>query len=540
MVALYLRLSMSDGDLGIDHKDVSNSIENQKALLKNYLQDHPEITGEVTEYADDGYTGTNFNRPAFKRMIEDCRKGIVNTVLVKDLSRLGRNYIEVGDYVEQLFSMLGIRFISVTQNYDSNDYLGVGMDFGMQINNLVASLYSRDMSKKQRSTRQIKRKQGIAMAGSAPYGYIKNPDLKGRFKVDPEAARVVRKIFEKAIAGNSILSIAEALNEEGIPTPYEYNKEKQHWKNLECSKTPESECLWDRAKVRRIIQRYDYTGAFVEGRTTPAAIGSSHTRKKPVANWDIIDGLNEPIVSKEEYELANTVIRTVHRPDYLVDRKYLLKGKVRCGNCRLSLTYVDGTTEGTFHCNHKRSTGKHSACCEANYSARKLEQLVFDSLKNICQVLSWVGQQEELEHREAVRAFMETDIAAMDKEIASLRNEKLRQYEAYADGHMSKDVFMEKKKQLTEKLDALIQKKDAIQKEHILQNGAYQDVKEITDLADSFLGEESLTRKMVETFIKQIYVYDEDHIEIIYNFEDDIRKILDRYQADKEPLGAEA
>ena len=115
---------------------------------------------------------------------------------------------------------------------------------------------------------------------------------------------------------------------------------------------------------------------------------------------------------------------------------------------------------------------------------------------------------------------------------------RLEDWACFYDMHV--DVFMEKKKQLTEKLDALIQKKDAIQKEHILQNGAYQDVKEITDLADSFLGEESLTRKMVETFIKQIYVYDEDHIEIIYNFEDDIRKILDRYQADKEPLGAEA
>lgn len=528
MIALYLRLSMADGDLGIDHKDVSNSIENQKALLKNYLQDHPEITGEVAEYADDGYTGTNFNRPAFQRMIEDCRKGTVNTILVKDLSRLGRNYIEVGDYIEQLFPMLGIRFISVTQNYDSNDFIGVGMDFGMQIHNLVASLYSRDISKKQRSAKQIKRKQGISTAGSAPYGYIKDPERKGRFKIDPEAAEIVRKIFGKAIAGCSILSIVEALNEEGIPTPHEYNKEKQIWKNLDSCKTTETECLWNCDKVRRIIQRYDYTGAFVEGRSTPVAIGSSHTRKKPVESWDIIDGLNEPIVSREEYELANSIIRNVNRTKCIAERKYLLKGKVRCGNCRLSLTYVDATIEEVFFCNHKRVTGKHSACCGTNYSARKVEQLVFDSLKNICRVLSWVGQQAEKEHREAVKAFMEKDIAAMDKEIADLRNEKLRQYEAYADGHMSREVFMEKKKRLTEKLDALIQKKDDIQKEHILKNGDFQRIKEKTDMADTFLGEEKLTREMVEIFIDQVYVYDEDHIEIVYKFEDEMSQLLNR------------
>lgn len=538
MIALYLRLSMSDGDLGVDRKDTSNSIENQKLLLRGYLEDHPEITGEVAEYADDGYTGTNFNRPAFKRMIEDCQKGVVNTILVKDLSRLGRNYIEVGDYVEQLFPILGIRFISVTQNYDSNDFIGVGMDFGMQINNLVASLYSRDMSKKMRSTKATKRKQGILTAGAAPYGYIKDKNRKGRFVIDPEAAEVVRKIFDKAIAGHDMRSIAEELNEEGIDTPHEYNQRTQVWKNLDSAKTPKSETLWNTAKVRRIIQRYDYTGAFVEGRTMPVAIGSSHKRKKPEYEWAIIDGLNEAIVSPEEFELANAIIRSSNRPAYSQNRKYLLKGKIKCGTCKLKMAYGDKTIEPIFYCVHKISTGKHSACCSAHYSEKTIEQLVFHSLKNVCKVLSTVGHQAEQEHRASIKAYMEKDIAAMDKEIELLRNDKVRQYEDYAEGHLSRDVYLEKKKQLSEKLDALIHEKDELQKEHILKNKDFQVVKELKDLADTFLGEQKLTKKMVDHFIKEVVVYDEKHIEIIYKFEDKFKEIMEKYQPD-EAVGEE-
>ncbi|MBE6018656.1 MAG: hypothetical protein E7233_13825, partial [Lachnospiraceae bacterium] len=170
MIALYLRLSLADGDLGNDGKDESNSIESQRAILWDYIHQRDDISGEVEEYIDDGYSGTNFNRPAFQTMLEDMKKGKIVTMLTKDLSRLGRNYIEVGDYIEQIFPMLGVRYIAVNSNYDSNEYLGFTGGLDMSFMNLVNTLYSKDLSKKWRSSVETKWKNGISTSGRMPLG----------------------------------------------------------------------------------------------------------------------------------------------------------------------------------------------------------------------------------------------------------------------------------------------------------------------------------------------------------------------------------
>ena len=172
--AFYLRLSESDGDLGVDGKDESNSIENQRLLLHSYLEARTDLVGEVVEYVDDGYSGTNFERPAFKRMIEDAKKGKVDVVLVKDLSRLGRDYIVAGDYIEQIFPMLGVRFIAVNNGYDSAGHVSGAMGFDIAVNNLINTFYSRDLSKKIKSGNETKWRRGISTSSYAPYGYDKS------------------------------------------------------------------------------------------------------------------------------------------------------------------------------------------------------------------------------------------------------------------------------------------------------------------------------------------------------------------------------
>ena len=184
MIAFYMRLSLSDGDLGTDNKDESNSIEHQRMILRQYIKDN-EITGGVEEYIDDGYTGTNFERPGFQKMIEDCQSQKVDTIIVKDISRLGRDYIGVGDYTERIFPMLGIRFIAVTHNYDSARYVGQAASFDLEINGLVSAMYSRDISKKRKSTIQMKWRQGISTNGDTQYGYKKDEKRKGKMAVDP-------------------------------------------------------------------------------------------------------------------------------------------------------------------------------------------------------------------------------------------------------------------------------------------------------------------------------------------------------------------
>lgn len=197
---LYLRLSIADGDLGKDNKDESNSIDNQRTLLVNFVQDRDDLSDEYIEYVDDGYSGTNFERPAFKRMIEDAKTGKIDTIIVKDFSRFGRDYIGVGDYLEQVLPILGIRFISLNNNYDSNDYLGKTMGMDMAIHNLVNNLYSKDISKKLKSALRVKWRNGQWTGGKPPFGYLRNKET-GEWLIDPVAGKYVRMVFDKAIEG---------------------------------------------------------------------------------------------------------------------------------------------------------------------------------------------------------------------------------------------------------------------------------------------------------------------------------------------------
>lgn len=226
-MAFYLRLSCADGDMGKDNKDESNSIENQRSLLQEFVTKQEDLAGEIIEYSDDGYSGTNFDRPGFRRMLEDAKAGKIATILVKDLSRLGRDYIGVGDYLEQVFPVLGVRFIAVLSNYDSDNFAGTTMGLDMSITNLVNSLYCKDLSKKQRSVLQSKWKQGISTTGRVPYGYNRCED--GAWEIDSAAAEVVRVIFEKAKCRWNTSMIANYLNERNIPPPGMYFKAKMHY-----------------------------------------------------------------------------------------------------------------------------------------------------------------------------------------------------------------------------------------------------------------------------------------------------------------------
>ena len=169
-IAKYLRLSESDGDLGVDGKDESNSIENQRLLLDNFIEARDDLEGEVYEYVDDGFSGTNFDRPSFKRMIEDAKKGKINCIIVKDLSRLGRDYILAGDYIEQIFPMLQVRFIAVNNSYDSAKTTGQNASFDVAISNLINTFYSRDLSKKMKAANKVRWKNGVSTASHAPFG----------------------------------------------------------------------------------------------------------------------------------------------------------------------------------------------------------------------------------------------------------------------------------------------------------------------------------------------------------------------------------
>lgn len=213
---IYARLSRDDGD-----KLESDSIINQKALIRDFLSKHPEFHA-VSEKTDDGYSGVNFDRPSFEKLIERIKKGKINCVIVKDFSRFGRDYIELGDYLERIFPFMGVGFISINDHYDSLEYKGTTGGLDVVMKNIVYDYYSKDLSVKVMTAKRAKMKRGLYIGGHVPYGYRRRKDDKHRIEIDPEAAEAVREIYDSAMDGMRTVDIAAQLNAKGYDTPAAY------------------------------------------------------------------------------------------------------------------------------------------------------------------------------------------------------------------------------------------------------------------------------------------------------------------------------
>lgn len=308
-IAIYLRLSLADGDLKKGSKDESNSIENQRMLLHDYIGKQEDLFGEIVEYVDDGYTGTNFNRPAFQKMIVDLKQGDIKVIMVKDLSRLGRDYIGVGDYIEQIFPLMGVRFIAVNNSFDSMKLNNGTPGIEVAVSNLVNNMYSRDIAKKIRAALETNWKNGKATCTNVPFGYVWNKKGGQRWEIDPEAAPCVKKVFELALSGRNTTQIAYGMNELNLPTPGLYAKRKNLLMGSNPIIAPDSEMLWNAAIVWRILRRYEYTGALVMGRRKKIDVNTTSVRTLPEDKWIIAENAHEAIVTKDEYYQAQKAIR---------------------------------------------------------------------------------------------------------------------------------------------------------------------------------------------------------------------------------------
>lgn len=523
MIAMYLRLSMSDGDLGTDGKEESNSIENQRALMYDFVEQRNDVSGEVKEYIDDGYSGTNFNRPAFQEMLEDMKKGRISVLLTKDLSRLGRNYIEVGDYMEQIFPMLGVRYIAINSNYDSNDHPGNTMGIEMSMMNLLNTMYSKDLSKKVKSGLKTRWKNGKSTCAMAPFGYRKDPEHVDKWIIEPEAAKIVRRIFELALEGKSILGIADTMNQERIMTPGQY-REKYGYMSRVNRKVCDSEWLWNGNTVRKILKEYSYTGALVAGRATAIIVGAPTRRKVPESDQVIFEGHHEPIVTKEEFQQARSIVRSINPRGIINHDDYAFGKVVYCGNCGLKMAVSTGL-DRYFQCSHKKNTGKYSKCNDARYPAEKVEFVVRRALRR--QLLLLEKLDKDLETAQLEAPDHTEEIQRMKARLQTLKAGKTQDYEAYAERLIDKDTYLRRRKEKTEQIeeieDSLHQLTDPEERLADLK----KDADHYMNLANQLYSLSELTPAMVEAFIERINIYDEDHVEIIFQFSDLIREIAD-------------
>ena len=525
MIAAYQRISRADGDLGKDGKDKSNSIENQKELIQRYISCKESLQNvPVMDFVDDGYTGSNFDRPGFQQMMDGVRNGKIDTIIVKDLSRFGRDYIGVGEYMEQIFPLLGVRLIAINDNYDSNNYKGTTLGMDVIVSNLVNTMYCRDAGKKLRTANQVKWRKGITTASAAPFGYQFDPDKKGAFIVDPPAAKIVRRIFDLAILGLGTREIAMMLNDENVPVPSVYNKENKAY-GKETTYTIAPVILWDSSRVWKILTAYVYTGAMVLGKTKTLISGKSIVRTVPKGQRFITEGTHEAIVSREEFEKAQLVIKSNSHKVLMGGVDFPLKGKVRCGNCRRVMAHNFKQAVPTFWCREGLELVGQTQCTSEVFQVSDIENAVFQALKkelSLLDVLYGDIQKEEQGLKEAHKKASRRK-TLMEQELKNLKGEKMRMYEEYAAGTLLLDTYKQKKQECDRRISEVQEQIEQSKVEESTKSVVPGTVRAAAEQAENFLNGTRLTASMVSAFIENVFVYDGGRIVVRFKYEQSIQ-----------------
>ena len=476
-VALYCRLSDEDVDArGNSLKDESNSIQSQRFMLRSFVANHPDLNGRpVMEFADDGFTGTNFDRPHFQQMMDRVKSGDVSCIVVKDLSRFGRNYLEVGDYLEHLFPFLGVRFISINDHYDSNDYVGSTGGLDVAFRNLIYQRYSQDLSEKVKSAKHMRMAQGKHIS-SCPYGYMKKPGIKDKMFIDPVTGPVVRDIFLKAINGMKTTEIAAHLNERGIPTPMVYKK----------------------LSVLRIIRDYKYTGAMVTFKCENLTIRAKAQHKRPPEEWTIIEDCHDPIVSHEEYDMANATIRKVR---YNPPKKTDQRDRVYfCGHCGRRLRKTFGLDE--YYSCSTQLYKKEAVCKDISWSRCDLEDVLLAAYKTQLQLMS--EEYAQIIRRPVSDPIKEYRLRqkAIEEELASADAKNLQYYEEYRNGSITREAFLQKKGELVRRKELLVQEQEKLQEQ---MDALIRDQRNMKSKVDQLAASADLQKKSDEELRKQMY-----------------------------------
>lgn len=525
-VAIYIRLSREDGD-----KEESYSVGNQRKLLTEYISEKTDfILYDV--YVDDGYTGTNFNRPNFQRMLEDIEAGKVNCVVVKDLSRFGRDYIDTGRYLERVFPELGVRFISVTDDIDS---MKQAYDMLLPIKNIFNEQYARDISNKIQATVKSKQKAGEFIGAFTSYGYKKSPVDKNKLIIDEYAADVVRRIFSLYIQGYGKQRIAKILNAEGILCPAEYKQVNgENYKN--CNRL-ESTTYWSYSTINSILHREMYVGNMVQG--TKHQRMRSKQKKVPKEDWIIVENTHEPIIDKETWEKTQSLLNKRTRELDLETNKNIFAGFVKCGDCGRSMVKnmwrrADGSKTYSMYCGTYKRNGKEY-CTPHTLPMKVLEEIVLSDLKIIVQNIDDLREMVKAQGftTAKVKRIADTELSKLKTELERVRKLKKSIYEDYKEELISKEEFLTYREDYLKKEELYLKQVEALEekkKENITEDVFETPwLKRLLELKDI----EALDRDIVVEMISEIKVYENRKIKIIYNFSDELEHLFTSvYSAD--------
>ncbi len=548
-VAIYLRLSRDDlstaggKDIGsIDagsRKAESNSIRSQRDMIRSYIrtQDNMEI---YDIYVDDGFSGANFDRPEFKRMMQDIEAGNVDCVIVKDLSRLGRDYIEAGRLIQKTFPAFSVRFIALTDHFDSltADYHETSLV--VPVKNFVNDSYSRDISGKVRSHQQAKREKGDFIGAFAVYGYRKSDKNKNLLVPDDYAAGIVRKIFAWKIDGYSSFAIAQLLDGMGILSPMEYKKmngEKYHTGFVTGVKTK-----WSAVAVKRILTNEAYIGTLVQGRDEKVNYKVKKSVRKPEEEWTKVKQAHEAIISDEDFEIVQDLLKVDTRAGSGEKKAHIYAGLLFCGDCMEPMTRRVNRYKGketvSFICSTKN---RGEGCSGHKIPEEDLNRLVLNGLKQ--QVSLFLDKSKVLEAIGQMEIHFE-EVAAFDKEIERLHSEQdkyltLRAglYEDLKKGIITEEDF-QNFREIYEKRYQELQQAVRSQEETIkrlFQSGVSAGMN--LERMKTAMQVTELDRTTLVTFVKRILVYEDKRVYLEMRFKELFSKVImlaDYIDADKQ------
>lgn len=515
-VGLYMRLSREDGD-----KEESSSVTNQREMLKRYVSEQENFF-IVKEYVDDGYTGTNFDRPGFKQMIEDIEAGIIDTVITKDLSRLGRERLGVGHYTEIYFPEHNIRYIALLDNIDT--YFDAGMNDMAPFKGVINDMYVRDISKKIRSSLIERKKAGNFLGVTAPYGYQKDPNNKFHLIINEKEAEVVKRVFRLYLEGNGLTRIAQILTKDGVPVPGE---------SRDIGKTRRTALYssWKQTTIRRILDNRVYLGELVQFKRRKINYKSKRRITVPEEERYICSGTHEAIIDEESFNAVQNILKK-NKSFKGTKHDYLFKGLLFCSECgaRLNVTYSNyalkryGEYRYTTIC-YSYSRLYSDICTRHSNSIPELEEVLIKHIKEVCsryinenlrdELIDMAKKQKQLALKQISN---EKRLETISQKILDIGLYIKKLYMDKVKGVVSENDYISLVADFTKDRDNLIKEKEELIKIINNQKPQIDETAKIEKLAKEFLSLEKPTKQLLNELIEKITISENKEINIYFKF----------------------
>lgn len=522
--AMYLRVSKENKN----NIHESSSIVNQRNIIQSYVDTRPDIE-IVSIKIDDGFSGANYERPQFIELIKEIEQGKVNCVIVKDLSRFGRDYLKTGKYIEDYFKAKKVRFIAINDNYDSliSDENSVESELIVPMKNILNNIFLEDISVKIRTSLKSKRQKGDYVSNFAPYGYLKTRDKK--LIVDEYASIYVKQIFHDKIKGYNEKAICERLNNEGILSPLEYKKSIEI--NYKTSFVKNEKALWSIKALKRILTNEIYIGNLVQGKRKNLDYYSKKTQNVPSEQWDRVCNTHEPIISKINFETVQELLKRDTRTSNKSDRINIFSGFLYCGDCgeQMSLTTIKNSSKSyTYYiCSTQK---KYKTCIYKNINVENIEKIIPLSIKN---QISTVMTFEKGFSKEELLDLSNRKFTKINDKIKHLNIQKeikeeyiLKCCKDYSDSIISedeykilKDIFIKELNNLNSIIDNLNEEKIKLENNNRLE--------EILTIYKKYKDFKTIDRALIAYFVKKIIVHADYRLEIIFNYSDGINLLRD-------------